>query len=115
MSCRKPTVVERSLIDRLLSAEFPGKDELVSQATDALVEPIDTEGSLRFEIKSSVRAPTQKRVPVEAQCADEDEVSIHALLHVVDGKLAELEIYKDDSSPIRRLPQPKNWEVVVLH
>lgn len=43
----------------------------------------------------------EERIPVEAELPDNDGVSIHVLLHVVNGLLAELEIYKDDLSPIQ--------------
>lgn len=80
---------------------------------DCLVEPIDSNGSLRFILASTTVAPVNRRIPVEAQCRDFDAVMIHVLLHVVEGKLAEFEIYKDDSSPVRRMPARDEWEVMM--
>jgi hypothetical protein len=37
-------------------------------------------------------------VPVEADLEDDDGVTIH-VLHVLDGYLNELEVYREDSSP----------------
>ncbi|HEY7382117.1 MAG TPA: hypothetical protein VH743_00490, partial [Beijerinckiaceae bacterium] len=39
---------ERGVLDRLLSRDFPGRDELAVQAQNAAVTSIDREGSLRF-------------------------------------------------------------------
>jgi hypothetical protein len=42
------------------------------------------------------------RIPIEGSCPDTDGVVIHILLHVVNGYLNEIEIYKDDSSRVNR-------------
>ena len=44
--------------------------------------------------------------------SDADGVSIHYLLHVVDGMINELEVYKDDSSRVRRQVQPEELTVM---
>ena len=106
---------ERQLLERLLSVDFPGRHELLLQVETALVEPIDSEGSLRFVISSNVAAPVVRRIPIEAQCQDADGMWIHALLHVVKGRISELEFYKDDSSPIIRMPTRDEWELVVIN
>lgn len=54
-------------------------------------------------------AVVQERVVAEGYYSDEDTGShdgpqVHVLLHVMEGRLAELEIYKDDGSPIRKGP-----------
>jgi hypothetical protein len=43
-------------------------------------------------------------VPVEAVAPDSDGVPVHFLLHVVDGLAREVEVFREDSAPIRRLP-----------
>jgi hypothetical protein len=105
---------ERDLVSRLLATKFPGHEQLAAQLSSATVESIDTNGSLRFDIRSGARADVSKRIPVEAQCLDSDNVWVHALLHVVDGRLTELEIYKDDSSPVVRTVGAEEWEIVTL-
>jgi tetratricopeptide (TPR) repeat protein len=70
-----------------------------------LAKTIDEEGSLLLKVQSDSRTPQRCQVPVEARCPDTDTRSepdphLNLLLHVVEGKLFELEIYKDDSSPI---------------
>jgi hypothetical protein len=66
-----------------------------------------------FEVDhlATPRAPVRTRIPVEAEGVDQDGVPIHFLLHVVDGFAKELEIYREDSGPVRRLPSPDTLEL----
>ena len=75
---------------------------------------IDEYGSLRFDVKTDIKAPVIKRIPVEAETEDADGVPIHLLLHVVDGKVAELEVYKDDGSPITKMPAASQLRLIQL-
>ncbi|MDP3541865.1 MAG: hypothetical protein Q8T11_05285 [Elusimicrobiota bacterium] len=50
-------------------------------------------------------AAVLQRVPVEAESKDADGMGLHFLLHVVGGFLRELEIFREDSEPIKGLPQ----------
>lgn len=84
----------------LLSVKFPGVLELKSQVENALATPIDSNGSLRIYVTTIAKADVNKRIPVEAHCTDTDGVVINILLHVQNGVLSELEIYKDDLSSI---------------
>ncbi|MBI3837747.1 MAG: hypothetical protein HY288_07410 [Planctomycetia bacterium] len=86
----------------------------MQQAQDILVETIDSNGSLRFAVSSDIEAPVTKRIPIEAQFLDTDGIWIHALLHVVHGRLTELEIYKDDSSNVIKAPNAADWEILLL-
>ena len=101
---RKPTKEEQTLLQRLLEAEFPGKEQLAPMVRDMLVRPIDEAGSLELRTQANTRATVIKRIPVEAEAKDKDGVTIHVLLHVVDGRPIELEIFKDDSSRIKYMP-----------
>lgn len=97
---------EWAVLDRLLTADFPGRDELVAQARIALVRRIDAAGSLRFRVDGAPAA-VASRVPVEGHYWDGDAPSgpaINLLLHVVEGRLHELEVYKDDGTHIRVSP-----------
>jgi hypothetical protein len=99
---------ERQIIERLLQDPFPGWDELRAQIFKSRVEPIDEYGdeygSLQFEVEDGPKAKVTQRVPVDARANDSDGVPIEFLLHVVDGVVRELEIYKADGSPIVRHP-----------
>lgn len=112
---REPTPTEIEVIQRLLAADFPGKEEIAKQLAGSRVRIIDDEGSLELELSDRARSATvEKRIPVEADAVDEDGVHIHFLLHVVKGFAKELEVYKDDGTPIRRMPSADDLEVIVL-
>src|SRR5216684_1014827 len=111
---RKPTKEEQTLLQRLLEAEFPGKEQLAPMVRDMLVRPIDEAGSLELRTQANTKATVIKRIPVEAEAKDKDGVTIHVLLHVVDGRPIELEIFKDDSSRIKHMPLPSAFELIVL-
>lgn len=96
---RAPTPDERRLLELLLEADFPGRSELVVQARDCQVRPIDTNGSLALRSSGTPSASVVRRIPIEAETEDKDGVGIHVLLHVVAGELQELEIYREDSKP----------------
>jgi hypothetical protein len=112
---RKPTPTEAEVIQRLLAADFPGRQEIVKQLDGCRVRIIDDEGSLELELSDATKpAVVEKRIPVEADAVDEDGIHVHFLLHVVKGFAKELEVYKDDGSPIRRMPSPGDLEIIVL-
>jgi len=112
---REPTRTETEVIQRLLAADFPGKDDIAKQMAGCRVRTIDDEGSLELELRHAPRpAAVEKRIPVEADAVDEDGIHVHFLLHVVEGYAKELEIYKDDGTSIRRMPRADDLEVIVL-
>lgn len=112
---REPTPTEAEVMQRLFSADFPGKEEIAKQLAGFRVRTIDDEGSLELELRDAARPATvEKRIPVEADAVDEDGIHIHFLLHVVNGFAKELEVYKDDGTPIRRMPSPDDLEIIVL-
>jgi hypothetical protein len=111
---REPTEVERLLLERLLEAEFPGRDELVPLLQRVLVRTIDEDGGLKLQSQTEGKAPVVKRVPVEAEAKDEDGAVIHMLLHVVEGRPAELEFFREDTATVKRIPAPLAFELIVL-
>jgi hypothetical protein len=111
---RMPTDLERSLFERLLEAEFPGKTELLPMIHALLVKTIDSDGGLELLSQVSGEARVVKQIPVEAEANDEDGITIHALLHVVAGRPVELEIYKDDGSAVKRMPPASDFNLIVL-
>ncbi len=115
MEWRKPTAKEESLIALLLSAEFSGKEAIARQLRGAQVRVLDAEGSLAFNVSSSEKAAVKARIPIEAEAQDRDGVTIHMLLHVVDGIVFGLEFFKEDPSPILDLPPPREWRLIELH
>ena len=111
---REASVFERQILAKLLSCPFPGRDDVASLLESALVSEIDPEGSLAILCRSKKMAPTVRQVPVEGEMPDEDGVAVHVLLHVREGQPKELEIYKDDGTPIIRAIDPEKLDVVVL-
>ena len=90
----------------LVARDFPGSKELALQIQDCQVRHLDEDGSLEFRVMMPVKASAVKyRVPAEGEAEDSDGVTIHFLIHVLDGVLDELEIYKEDNTPIIILPR----------
>lgn len=108
MTLRKLTNNERELVKLILDA----KGEPIEFVDE--VKTIDTEGSLKFSHHGVFADKEHKKFPVEAQSRDTDGVWIHALLFLIDDEVDELEFYKDDSSSIRSMPTPKDWEIIDL-
>ena len=101
---------EKGLIQRLLSSPFPGRDELLNQVENVAASPIhedgtplDENGSLYLKSSSPVKASVRTRVPAEGEAQDIDNVTIHYLLHVVEGRIEQLEIFKEDLSKVSSL------------
>lgn len=112
---RPLTDAEQQVLTVLLSADFPGKSALQEQATDALAQPIDSEGSLALAPEAGApSADVVRRIPVEAELEDLDGTTIHVLLHVVDGFLNELEVYREDSGAVQRDLSPHEFRLIVV-
>ena len=108
MELRPLSSKETRLLNRLLEENFPGREQIATQLKNSLVEQIDQHGCLEFHNVEGSPANVKSRIPVEGEFEDADGVSIHVLLHVVDKRIKSLEIYKDDSSEIIRMPEPRN-------
>ncbi|HLM86866.1 MAG TPA: hypothetical protein VK272_11830 [Solirubrobacteraceae bacterium] len=97
-----------------MSTEFSGRDAVAEQVAVASVREIDDNGSLEFAPSDKTPAEVVRRIPVEAELDDSDGVTIHVLLHVVDGFLKELEVYRDDSGRVQRVLAPGDLRLMVL-
>src|SRR3954451_20893479 len=95
---------ERDLLTKLLEPSFPGRDELREQLGSATATEVDENGSLALRCASGRQAPVKCRVATEGECPDADGIAIHVLLHVVEGVMRELEIFKDDSPSVQNPP-----------
>jgi hypothetical protein len=111
---RSPNAIECELLKKLMEKSFPGRDELFGQLDGLSVKTIDDEGSLSIRV-SPLASPAEvkDRVVAEGYYFDEDTSSnegprVNVLLHVVNGVLTEIEVYKDDGSPIRKRPLAEN-------
>ncbi|HKI03790.1 MAG TPA: hypothetical protein VKK31_17550 [Thermoanaerobaculia bacterium] len=54
-----------------------------------------------------------RRIPIEKHFKDSDGVMIHILLHVVEGLVSELEVFKGDSSRVKKMPPAELLEVEI--
>ena len=103
---REKTVFERRLVDRLLATPFPGSRELALQLGDSLVCSIDQNGSVDFLVPTNEKVSVLNPIPVEAEAEDSDGITIHLLLHVIEGVARGIEVYKEDGSDVIKFPDP---------
>lgn len=87
---------ERAVLHYLLDQCFPGSEQLRTQLPGLEARPWGG-GDPTVDLLpiAGVRAVVKYRVPVEAQFPDRGGNLTHVLVHVVDGWLAELEVYAD--------------------
>jgi hypothetical protein len=108
---------ERAILDNLLSANFPGKQMLQKQAASALVsEECEDCKTIKLVVDHVIdnAAEVKRRIPIEAEADDVDGKKIHFLLHVVNGFIDELEIFREDSNTIKRFPESKLLTLINL-
>jgi hypothetical protein len=104
---RPPTAYERRLFEKLLEDDFPGGDELRQQLESVTVRRRDEDGNLELAVVSGPAAPVRNRVPTEGMYRDADGLMVFVLLHVVGGKMKELEVFKENGSKVLRPPAPE--------
>jgi hypothetical protein len=112
MEYRQLSDSERKLLEKLLEPKFPGRLELLEQLKAVRAKEIDEDGGLELQCIASQPAPVMCRVPTEGECNDSDGVAIHILLHVVDGMMCELELFKEDGSRVSTFPNPQDLVLV---
>lgn len=100
---------EQELLNFLLSEDFRGRELLVLQSRSILVseECNDCKSIKLLVTKDSPRAEVNHRIPIEAEIPDEDGVVVHVLLHVVNGLLDEIEIYREDLQNLKTILDTK--------
>lgn len=113
---RCATSFENATIRKILAAD-PSLAPLAEQLTGAEVARIDEYGSIA--IRPAAARPDSstgpmRKLPSEAECVDADGVHVHFLLFSRNGWLCELQIYKDDGSPLQAMPSSDELEVLVL-
>ena len=109
----------RAILDKLLSEQFPGRDEILTQVHNSTAKVVedykDDYGSVEFSVHARTRSPVLKHVPVYGTALDEDGVPIEFLLHVVDGFIKELEIVKLDGTAIKKMPAASELDLIIAH
>jgi hypothetical protein len=104
----------QAILDTLLAVPFPGRDDVARQVEVARGRRLDDDGCLELSAQAVPPAAVVRSIPVEAEIDDADGVTIHILLHVVDGYIDELEFYRDDGSPQQGSILPEALRVIVL-
>jgi hypothetical protein len=105
---RDLTKEEREILEMLLEPNFPGSIELRVQLSSVKAKEIDEDGGLALQSVDGPEAPVRWRVPTEGECKDSDGGNVHILLHVLNGRMCELELYREDGSQVRRLPNARD-------
>jgi hypothetical protein len=108
---------DSAIAARLVSADFPGAGELRVQVSKSSFKRRDLGGALILEADLPDGLPpahVDRRVPVEAEGADSDGMTIHFLAHVVGGYLREVEIFREDGEKIRLVPPADSLVVQVF-
>ncbi len=102
---RQLTEQERGLVEKLLEAEFPGRDELRTQLGSVTAKQIEEDGTLSLRCDSGLPSPRKHTLAAEGTCKDADGGDMSVMLHVnKDGFMNMLEILKYDFSPIVKPP-----------
>lgn len=104
----------RRILATLLSRSFPGRDDLVQQVPSCRGRQLDDHDCLALSVVGAPPASVIRRIPVEAEVEDADGMTIHVLLHVVDGYMIELEVYREDGGELRAPLRVDGLRVVIL-
>ncbi len=110
-SFRQLDASEMGLLEKLLAREFPGRDALRLQLSSVSARQIDENGSLELRTGENIEADIEIGCPTEGTCEDSDDGVIAVLLHVKNGRMHLLEIFKEDGSEILRPPKAENLAV----
>jgi len=109
---REPSAFEQLLLARLLERPFPGSEAIEEQLQEGfMVQSVGSDGTLDFFTKAGPKAIVHNSVPVEGEAEDVDGITIHFLLHVIEGTVRGIEVYKDDSSPVIEMPDPSELRI----
>ena len=109
-SFRQLAANETTLLEKLLAHEFPGRDALRRQLPFVVARQIDEHGCLELRYEGDGLAETELGCPTEGTCEDIDGGLIAVMLHVKDGRMRLLEIFKQDGSEILRAPTGEDLE-----
>jgi hypothetical protein len=110
---REPSEEERRLLERLLEAEFPGRDELAPLLRAVRVRAVEERVGLQLESQVAGRAPVVQAFPVEAEGKDEDGAPIHVRLVVLNGRPSALHYYREDAVIVKKFPPASSFELIV--
>lgn len=102
------TDVERGLLATILrDTELGLREVLLNQAEAARITWVESRGqpAILFSVPEFSPRASTSGVIAELERPDSDGVLIHMLLHVDDGLLKELEVYREDGDAVIELPR----------
>jgi hypothetical protein len=102
---------EKEIIDALLAQNFSNRDVIKEQIHSSLVRNCCECGCLSIELstKSKQIIKNKERIPVEADYYSNNKL-YQILLHIVDGKVNELE-FVDYDQPNKKYPSASELEI----
>jgi uncharacterized protein DUF6984 len=104
---------ERGLLEKLLEAEFPGRDELLAQLGSVTAKQVEQDGTLSLRCDSGPPSPSKHLPVAEAWGKDADGGDMSVMLHIDGhGFMSMLEIVKYGDSPI--INPPSACDLVLL-
>ncbi|OAI39476.1 hypothetical protein AYO38_07545 [bacterium SCGC AG-212-C10] len=110
---REPSAWESAVLKRLIDVSEIANDlarQIDGARVQLIVQDDDNYGSVKLVLDdASQPSPLGRRIVAEGEAKDIDGIPIYLLLHMVDGKLHELEIYKADGSRMVELPVPEEF------
>lgn len=101
---------------KIVGKNFMGKEIILEQLKNAKVIGEYNTGfiSLKIFVKDNIpQYPYQVRVPVEMRVHSNNQVPTVFLLHVINGYIDELEIFKADSSEMNKDIVIENEEIII--
>jgi Domain of unknown function (DUF6984) len=107
---------EQEVLARLLAEEFPGSEQLREQQKSVVVALDHGSHCPTIGLAVDPRAPRASvltRVPISGSTTAADGMLIEVLLHVVDGRLSELEALRYDDEPLSSFPDPASLVLFV--
>lgn len=107
------TDMETALLQRLVPESSPDRTCLLSQGRAAKCRWLESRGQPALLFASAGERCTDpiSGVVGEGVANDQDGVRIHFLLHVQDGMLKEIEVYREDGDAVIVFPSPTVIEV----
>lgn len=96
--------IEKDWLEKMLSADFSQKENVIAQINCAEIfrEYTDYYISLLFKVdkNSTQKIQTKERVLLEMRAFKPGQPPVQYLLHILNGYVAELELFYADSSKI---------------
>ncbi len=108
---------EKEWLEKMLSTEFPHKEDIVKQINLAKISREYTDYYLRLKFiiqKENDKFPNNTGVPIEMRVYRDNETPIQFLLHIVRGNVSELEVFRADSSKISCEIAFKNAKIEII-